>query len=74
MTQLSSAAQAVMDAINKELDEAPWDVSFLAGVSAAAVLRVAADQMSCYQSKKYLYSIVDAMKLCAIATELEGHV
>ena len=39
---LSPAAQAVLDAINKELDEAPWDVSFLAGVSASAALRAAA--------------------------------
>jgi hypothetical protein len=72
MTDLSPAAQAVLNAINKELDKAPWNVSFLAGVSASAVLRVAADQMSCYQSKKFLYSIADAMKLRAIATELEG--
>jgi len=45
MTDLSPAAQAVLDAINKELDEAPWDVSFLAGVSAAAALRAAANQL-----------------------------
>lgn len=45
MTNLSPTAQAVLDAINKELDEAPWDVSFLAGVSAAAVLRAVADQV-----------------------------
>jgi len=45
MTQLSPAAQAVLDAINKELDETPWDVSFVAGVSAAAVLRAVADQV-----------------------------
>jgi hypothetical protein len=42
---LSPAAQAVLDAINKELDEAPWDVSFLAGVSASAALLAAADQV-----------------------------
>jgi hypothetical protein len=45
MTDLSPAAQAVLNAINKELDEAPWDVSFLAGVSASAALRAAADQV-----------------------------
>jgi hypothetical protein len=45
MTQLSPAAQAVLNAINKELDEAPWDVSFLAGVSASAVLLAVADQV-----------------------------
>jgi hypothetical protein len=42
---LSPVAQAVLDAINKELDEAPWDVSFLAGVSAAAAIRAVADQV-----------------------------
>ena len=47
MTDLSPAAQAVLDAINKELDEAPWDVSFLSGVSAAAVIRELADQVVC---------------------------
>jgi FAD/FMN-containing dehydrogenase len=45
MTELSPAAQAVLDAINEELNEAPWDVSFLASVSAAAALRAAADQV-----------------------------
>lgn len=44
MTELSPAAQAVLDAINKELDEGPWDLSFLASASAAAALRAAADQ------------------------------
>jgi hypothetical protein len=38
----------------------------------AAALRAAAKQMSCYQSRKFLYSIADAMKLLAIAAELEG--
>jgi hypothetical protein len=38
----------------------------------AAVLRATAEQMSCYQSKKFLYSIGDAMKLLAIADELEA--
>jgi hypothetical protein len=37
----------------------------------AAALRAAADQMGCYQSKKFLYSIADAMKLQNIAAELE---
>jgi hypothetical protein len=45
----------------------------MADTFAAGGLRAAADQMSCYQSKKYLYSIADAMKLRAIATELENH-
>ena len=64
MTDLSPAAQAVMDAINKELDEAPWDVSFLAGVSASAVLRAAAAHLgSCNASEE----------LIRIAITLEGH-
>jgi hypothetical protein len=69
MTQLSPAAQAVMDAFRAEWpDEAlKQDCKCL-----AAALRAAADQISCYQSKKFLYSIADAMKLRAIATELEA--
>ena len=68
MTDLSPQAQAVLDAFNSvpycpgENDE---------GMLAAA-LRAAAEQMSCYQSRKFLYSIADAMKLHAIAAELEG--
>jgi hypothetical protein len=38
----------------------------------AAALRAAADQMGSHQSKKFLYSIADAMKLRDIAAELEG--
>ena len=45
MTKLSPAAQAVLDAINKELDEAPWDLTFIAGSAAAATLRAAANQV-----------------------------
>jgi len=45
MTELSPAAQAVFDAINKELDEAPWDLTVIAGSAAAAALRAAADQV-----------------------------
>ena len=66
MTNLSPAAQAVLDAaIN--VAESPD-----AEAIAAAALRAAAKQMSCYQSRKFLYSIADAMKLLAIADELEG--
>ena len=72
MTQLSFAAQAVLDAINKELDEAPWDVSFLAGVSAAAVFRAVADQLS-YKLPFEDDGRVDVSDLLAIATELENH-
>ena len=70
MTDLSPTAQAVWDAFN--------DVSERVGVfedygdALAATLRAAAKQMSCYQSRKFLYSIADAMKLLAIAAELEG--
>ena len=81
MTQLSSAAQAVLDAINKELDEAPWDVSFLAGVSAAAVLLAVADQAHptkhikdiSYTHQNYVDGWKDALDvILAIAAELEG--
>jgi len=70
MTQLSPAAQAVLNAINKELDEAPWDVSFLAGVSAAAVLRAAADQVVPVNGSRKNNEI--RAELLAIATELES--
>jgi len=70
MTQLSPAAQAVLDAINKELDEAPWDVSFLAGVSAAAVLRAAADQTINVQRSVEMWEL--HQKFHAIATELKA--
>ena len=49
MTELSPAAQAVLDAINKELDEAPWDLTFIAGSAAAAVLHAAANQLLAVQ-------------------------
>jgi hypothetical protein len=83
MTQLSPAAQAVLDAINKELDEAPWDVSFLASVSAAAAIRVVTD----YAAPELPHSELDdpeilkgiwgerracRAELLAIATELES--
>jgi hypothetical protein len=74
-TPLSPAAQAVLDAAFSVYDcEALYSLTEgqHAGMIAAAALRAAADQMSCYQSKKFLYSIADAMKLRAIATELEN--
>ena len=51
------------------------DASLQAGINSlcAAAMRAAADQMSCYQSKKFLHSIADATKLRAIADELEAH-
>jgi hypothetical protein len=61
--QLSPAAQAVLDAYrDADIDDA---------VTAAAVLRAAADQMSSHHSKAYLYSLADGLKLLAIAAELE---
>jgi hypothetical protein len=80
MADLSPAAQAVMDAINKELDEAPWDVSFLAGVSAAAAIRSAANYVVPENLSEYQTYTNEAIrinlqgvrrKLLAIATELE---
>ena len=69
MADLSPAAQAVLDAAT----EGFWRSSFNSESNgAAAALRAAAKQMSCYQSRKFLYSIADAMKLLAIADELEG--
>lgn len=81
MTQLSPAAQAVLNAINKELDEAPWDISFLAGVSAAAAIRAAADQAHpkanikdiAYTHQNYVDGWKDALDVIFdIATELKA--
>ena len=63
MTELSSAAEAVLDAA------LPHQVHRYA---AAAALRAAADHMSSHHSKAYLYSLADALKLKAIAAELEA--
>ena len=67
---LSPAAQAVLDALCMEELNGPQQL--MARAHAAAALRAAAYQMGCYQSKKFLYSIADAMKLRDIADELEG--
>ena len=75
---LSPTAQAVLNAINKELDEAPWDVSFLAGASAAAALRAAADQTRKQRLCPTMGWAVKDQDFClvsdleAIAAELEG--
>ena len=69
MTDLSPAAQAVLDAF---LAEWPDEALKQDRQCLAAALRAAAKQMSCYQSRKFLYSIADAMKLLAIADELEA--
>jgi hypothetical protein len=64
---LSPAAQAVHDAAFSELPD-----GLCLKAALAAALRAVAEQMSCYQSRKFLYSIADAMKLHAIAAELEA--
>jgi hypothetical protein len=73
-TPLFRAAAAVLDAFENASDgeyvEGVWVVN--ERTMLAAAMRAAADQMSCYQSKKFLYSIADAMKLRAIADELEA--
>jgi hypothetical protein len=75
MADLSPQAQAVLDAIQppdweaSPLRDAAWER--MAKQVAVATLKAAADQMGCYQSKKFLYSIADAMKLRAIADELD---
>ena len=68
MSELSPAAQAVWDAFNE--DEAGVFVDY--GDKLAAALRAAANQMSAYHSKTFLYSIADYLKLNAIADELES--
>lgn len=73
--QLSSAAQAVRDAVlatyadNIPKDDNLWS---LERASTVAALRAAADQMSAYHSKTFLYSIADYWKLQSIADELES--
>jgi hypothetical protein len=69
MTDLSPAAQAVLDAYFSHADLLNREVSHEEMIAAA--LRAAADQMGCYQSKRFLYSIADAIKLRNIAAELE---
>jgi len=72
-TQLSQAAQSVMDAFGDASDgeyvEGVWVVN--ERTMLAAALRAAADQMSSHHSKSYLYSLADGLKLLAIAAELE---
>lgn len=76
MTDLSPAAQAVRDAALATYDKSiPKDDSLWAldRASVVAALRAAADQMAAHHSKTFLYSIADALKLNAIAAELEGN-
>ena len=79
MTELSPAAQAVLDAINKELDEAPWDLTFIAGSAAAAALRAAADQAIPMTKSPWSSALVPVLsaeesrkRLLTIANELEA--
>jgi len=69
-TPLRPAAQAVLDALNKELDEAPWDVSFLAGAAAAAALRAVVEHCVPDDSEGHWVYIPHVL---AIAAELETH-
>lgn len=65
MTELSPAAQAVLDAAySLPLKKGQPDI--------AAALRAAADQMSSHHSKSFLCSIADVLKLQTIAIELEA--
>jgi hypothetical protein len=69
MTDLSPAARAVLNAaMQYEINPECYSREI-----AVAALRAAADQMGCYQSKKFLYSIADAMKLRSIAAELDNN-
>jgi hypothetical protein len=72
MTDLSPAAQAVLDAANGAGCYGPDDVLNDSRWIAAAALRAAADQMCGHHSKTFLYSIADYIKLNAIAAELEA--
>ena len=70
MTNLSPAAQAVLDATWREMDYAPdlhlrW--------AAAAALRAAADQLTPYSVEDMLGAAFCRNKLLAIAHELEAH-
>jgi hypothetical protein len=77
MTNLSPAAQTVLDAANNELDHAPWDVSYLAKPVVAAALRAVAyivapaipvcDHCCDHQSQNIRH------KLLAITAELENY-
>ena len=74
MTKLSPAAQAVLDAINKELDEAPWDLTFIAGSAAAATLRAAAEQVVLPKYQYLDWEMADSImrEIQTVADELEA--
>jgi hypothetical protein len=76
VSNLSPAAQAVLDAANNELDHAPWDVSYLAKPAVAAALRAAVAYTQQYQGNDCFSDEVwtcDADALLAIVNELEAH-
>jgi hypothetical protein len=72
---LSPAAQAVLDAVNKELDEAPWNLIFIADSAAAAALRAAAEEVVLpkYQYADWQMAHTIMEELQNIAAELENN-
>ena len=71
MTNLSPAAQAVLDAVTAELD---WDARYHSHTAAAAALRAVADQSeNLYDPHEGKVSVVRVEKLLAIAAELRTH-
>ena len=71
MADLSPAAQAIVNAA-VEAGGGYGRATPTLHARLAAALQAAADQMTNYPSKKFLFSIADEMKLLAIAAELEG--
>ena len=70
MTNLSPAAQAVLDAVTAELD---WDARYHSHTAAAAALRAVADQSeNLYDPHEGKVSVVRVEKLLAIAAELRA--
>lgn len=70
MTELSPAAQAVLDAVTAQLD---WDARYHSHSAAAAALRAAAGQgENLYDPHEGKVSVVRVEHLLAIATELEN--
>ena len=72
MSELSPAARSVFESFNSKFDWIEDGVPGPQFKAIAAALRAAADQMSSHHSKSFLYSIADALKLQAIADELEA--
>jgi hypothetical protein len=72
---LSPAAQAVLDAVNKELDETPWNLTFIADSAAAAALRAAAEEVVLpkYQYADWQMAHTIMEELQNIAAELENN-